>query len=252
MAPVAAPLMGWRNNRLQSVLAQASQIIAPTEFVRQIYAGLGVDTAQMTVVRHGIELPAEAIASARRKRSARSPGLPLHIGYIGSIGWQKGVHVLIAAVNALPDDQVRLTIYGGLDNFPGYVSQLRGLIKHPRIRLAGPVSREELWMALAEFDLLVMPTLWYEVSPLTIDEVFALGIPIVASNIGAMSEKINDDINGRLVPPGDAAALAKTLADIIANPDLLAKWQLGINPVRTIENHVREIEELYQSTLNTV
>jgi hypothetical protein len=46
--------------------------------------------------------------------------------------------------------------------------------------------------------------------------------------------------------------LAQALADIIASPDLLPAWQHGIPPARAIENHVREIEELYQSTLNTV
>jgi glycosyltransferase involved in cell wall biosynthesis len=252
MAPVVAPVMKRRNIRLRAVLDGASRVIAPTKFVRQIYAGIGVPASNMVMIRHGIQLPKEKVEAARISRSTSKRDDCLRVGYIGSIGWQKGVHVLIEAVNLLVDEAVRLTLYGDLTSFPEYVAQLQDMIQHPGINLAGSVSRDNLWMALAEFDLVVMPTLWYEVSPLTIDEVFAVGVPIVASRIGAMSEKIVDGVNGRLFPPGDANALAQILKEIMANPALLAQWQRAIPPVRTIEDHVREIEELYQSTLDTV
>lgn len=252
LALTLSPLMQYRNRRLRAILEKARYVIAPTDFVRQIYSGLGAPSDHMVVIRHGIDLPAEQFEAARKQHLLRRRERPLRAGYIGSVGWQKGVHVLIEAVNALPQGSMQLTIYGNLATFPEYAAQLEDLIQGPDIRLAGQVSRKDLWAALAELDVVIIPTMWYEVSPLTIDEVFAVGIPIVASRIGAMSEKIKDGVNGRLFAVGDAAALQRVLMDILENPELLDLWQKGIRSVRTIDQHMSEIEELYQSTVDTV
>jgi glycosyltransferase involved in cell wall biosynthesis len=176
----------------------------------------------------------------------------LHIGYIGSIGYLKGLHVLIDAVNALPPESVTLTIYGGLSDFPDYVRDLQQRASHPGITFAGVVARDDLWPAMADFDVVVLPTLWYEVSPLVIDEVFAMGIPIVASNIGAMAEKIRDGENGRLFPPGDVAALTAILDDLQHHPGQLAEWADGMPAVQSVAAHMKAIEEVYAAALVSV
>ncbi|NCF65585.1 MAG: glycosyltransferase [Chloroflexi bacterium] len=252
MATAVAPLMQTRNRRLRAVLDRADRVIAPTEFVYHTYARAGISGANMVIIRHGIELPEEELEVARRRREFRKGDGCLRIGYVGSIGWQKGIHILIEAVNTLPPERVQLTLYGDPTVFPDYVASLRDKIQHPSIDLAGPVSREDLWLALAEFDVVVMPTLWFEVSPLTIDEVFAVGVPIVASRIGAMTEKINDGVNGRLFPTGDVVVLRQILSDLLDNPELLDHWRAGIRPVRRIDEHMADIEKLYQLSLNTV
>jgi glycosyltransferase involved in cell wall biosynthesis len=206
----------------------------------------------MVLIRHGITLPDEALLAANRRYATPARDKPLQIGYIGSIAWQKGVHILIEAFNDLPPGSVQLTIYGDLAAFPDYAAQLKEMIQQPGITLAGPLSREKLWPALAELDLVILPTLWYETSSLVLDEAFAATVPVVASNIGVMSEKVDDGRNGRLFPAGDTVALRQILTDIGENPALLDRWRTGIPPVRTIAEHVKEIEELYHSTLDTV
>jgi glycosyltransferase involved in cell wall biosynthesis len=237
---------------LRGILDRASHVVAPTEFVRQTYAGAGISSDNMVTILHGIEMPEKELETARRRLATRQRDGCLRIGYVGSIGWQKGVHILIEAVNMLPTERVYLTLYGDLSSFPDYVTQLQGLVQHPGITLAGPVSREDLWMALAEFDVVILPTLWYETSSLILDEVFAMGIPVVASRIGVMAEKVRDGVNGRLFAAGDAVALHRVLLDLLENPDLLDDWRSGIPPVRTIHEHVGEIERLYQSTWHAV
>jgi glycosyltransferase involved in cell wall biosynthesis len=252
MAPTVAPVMRMRNKRLRTVLNRASIVIAPTEFVRQTYMEAGMSSDTMVTIRHGIEMPEKELETARRRLVTRKRDGCLRIGYVGSIGWQKGVHILIEAVNMLPTECVQLTLYGDLGSFPDYVTRLQRLVQHPGIILAGPVSRENLWMALAEFDVVILPTLWYETSSLVLDEVFAMGIPVVASRIGVMVEKVRDGVNGRLFTAGDAFDLHRVLLDLLENPDVLDHWRAGIPPVRMIHEHVEEIGRLYQSTLNTV
>lgn len=252
LAPVFAPLMRYRNSRLRAVMQAAGSAIAPTNFVRQTTIDLGAPEDKVVVIRHGIHLPEKKPGSAQRPAGLPGRDRPLHIGYLGSIGWQKGVHILIEAVNKLPAESVKLTIYGDLAPFPDYTARLEGMIHGPQVALAGTLARHDLWAMLAGLDLIVLPALWYETSSLVLDEAFAAGTPVVASNIGVLAEKVADGSNGRLFPAADAAALAQILTEIIADPLLLDRWRAGIPPVRTIAEHVREIEELYQSTLDTV
>jgi len=252
LAPAISPLMQYRKARLRTVLEKARYVIAPTNFVRQTYINLRVQSDNMVVIRHGIDLPDEAYWATRSKHTLPNGDRPLLVGYVGSIGWQKGVHVLIEAVNELPPGSVQVTIYGDLTTFPEYAAQLLEMIQLPDIKLAGPVSREHFWMAVAELDVVILPTLWFETSSLVLDEAFAAGIPVVASQIGVLNEKVEDGINGRLFSVGDAIALRDILVDILEDPGLLDRWRAGIPAVRTVDEHVREIEELYQSTLDTV
>ena len=252
LAPALAPVLAYRNRRLRAVIARAQYVIAPTDFVRRTFAALGIPDENLVIVQHGIELPPET-ALAAFPVSTESHGLPpLRIGYIGSIGWQKGVHVLVEAVRDLPSASVSLKIYGDPSTFPAYTAKLKGLMRDSDISMAGPLPREHLWSALAELDLVVVPSLWYETSSLVLDEAFVAGVPVVASDIGVLAEKVTDGLNGRLFPPGNAAALGQVLREILSEPHLLHRWQNGIPPVQTIGDHVREIEALYQSTLDTV
>lgn len=254
-APILVPLMAARNNLLRRILAQAHTVIAPTQFVYNMYQQMGLPTENFTVIAHGIEIPQAVAALRRQPRYKQDPtnGDILQIGYVGSLGWQKGVHVLITAVNGLPHDNVSLTLYGDTDTFPEYVTQLRQTVQHPGIHFAGRVSRDDLWESLARLDVVVMPTLWYEASPLIIQEVFAAGVPLIASKIGAMIEKIDDGINGLLVPPDDANALRNTLQRFLQEPDLRQKLQAGIKPVRTIQEQLVEIEAVYKTaTTNAI
>jgi glycosyltransferase involved in cell wall biosynthesis len=243
---LVAPLMGYRNYRLRRILARAGRVIAPTEFVRRAYLQMGISSDNMMVIPHGIDVPQDRIAKLRSQR-VPSPANTLHVGYIGSLAWQKGVHHLIAAFNELPGEGVSLTLYGDLDKYPAYVAQLRESASHQGIRFAGRVSRDELWGVMAGFDVLVLPTLWYEASPLTIQEAHAVGVPLIASRIGAMSEKINDNVDGILLPPGDPAAIRDTLRSLLLDRDILTRLQAGIRPVYTISEQARELEKVYSS-----
>jgi glycosyltransferase involved in cell wall biosynthesis len=245
LAPAAAPLMAYRNRLLHRVWRSAARIIAPTDFVRSIYEQMGLPSDNLMVITHGIEVPQERIRTILAARPANPPDR-LHIGYVGSLGWQKGVHHLIKAVNQLPPDRVRLSIYGRQDTFPDYVAQLRDLIQHPGIRLAGALSRDDLWPALAELDVAVLPTLWFEASPLTIQELFAVGVPVVASRIGAMGEKIRDGVDGLLFPPGDEQALAAILGRLLDEPELRERLRAEIRPVKTVVDQAVEIEAIYR------
>jgi glycosyltransferase involved in cell wall biosynthesis len=242
LAPLAAPPLALRQRKLTPLLASAQRLIAPTRFVRDIYAGLGLPVDHCDVVLHGIPVPAVLPERTR----PLPPPLPLELIYVGGIARQKGLHVLIEAVNRLPPDALRLTIYGSLDTFPEYSAALRAAATHPGIALAGRLPHVRIWSALAEADAVVMPTLWYEASPLIAQEAFAVGTPVIGSDIGALPERVTHGENGLLVPVGDPSAWEATLHALINRPLRLAELRRGIPPIVTIDQHVDAVQAVYR------
>jgi glycosyltransferase involved in cell wall biosynthesis len=243
LQPAVAPLMAYRNLRLKTALNRAGQLIAPTHFVRQTYQELGIDSKKISVIPHGIR-PPEAMHHAKRQE-----GDPLRVVYIGGLSPQKGVHILVEAVNSLAPDSVRLNIFGDMTAFPEYSAALQRQARHHNIHFGGRLPHESLWNVLGESDLLVVPSLWYETASLIIQEAFAAGVPVLTSDIGALRERVRNDIDGRLFPAGDAAVLSAMLEDFFHHPEKLAKLAAQIQPVFTIDQHQQAVDKIYQLVL---
>lgn len=255
MLRVARPLVAlpfaWRNRYLREVTAQVDQFIAPSEFLRQQYIDQGWPAEKILTLENGMDRQRLLRApQGDDERPLPPPPAHPHLGFIGSLAWQKGIHVLVEAFNQLPppaQNKASLTIYGGDQAFPDYGAQLRALATHPHIRFAGPVAYEAIGAALAEIDLLVVPSLWYENSPLVIQEAYVMGVPVVASDLGAMPEKVQDHVTGRLFPPGDSNALAALLSEFIENPAQIEALQSSITPPATVEEHAETVVAIYQN-----
>ncbi|MBE7533725.1 MAG: glycosyltransferase family 4 protein [Chloroflexi bacterium] len=252
LMPVLAPLFAWRHGRTQSIFRRAAALIAPTHFTADIYRQLAALSGNIHVIPHGLDLPAAMPAKTAHDG--------LHIAYIGGIAPQKGVHILIEAFNQLTTNQppltahrslltesLRLTIYGDLTAFPDYAAHLQQQANHPGITFAGRLPPAQLWAALADIDLIVVPTLWYETASLIVQEAFAAGVPVVASDIGVLPERIHAGVDGLLFPPGDAAALTGILRRLQEQPAELVQLRTGIRPVYTIQEHVARVTAVYEA-----
>ncbi len=240
LAPALAPLMAARNLRLRRVLDRAAAVVSPSAFTRDVYARLGVHAGRIRVIPHGIDVPAAL--------PPRVPHDEFHIGYVGGIAWQKGVDVLVEAVNRFgANTAVRLSVFGDMAAFPDYTAVLRAAARHPGIQFKGRIPHAALWTALAGLDVLVVPTRWYETSSLIVQEAHAAGVPVVASDIGVLRERVRDGVDGRLFAPGDAAALYAILRELAGDTAHLARLRAGIGPVRTLDDHVADMVALYAS-----
>jgi glycosyltransferase involved in cell wall biosynthesis len=102
---------------------------------------------------------------------------------------------------------------------------------------------------MAGLDVLVVPSIWYENDPRSIQEAFACGVPVVASDLGAMSEKIRDGVDGVLFRPGDALHLAHVLKRLASNADLCNRLSEGTRPPPSISDVAAKFEHLYELAL---
>ena len=173
------PHLAHRSYLLRKVLARAQAIITPTAS-SMMCIKLGMPMGNV-VIPHGIEVPERVLASPARPLVGRRAAQ--HV-YVGSLSRQKGVHVLVEAMNGLPAGAARLTLYGDLDK-PAYVAALRRQANILALR-SPPGGARYLWsILLAEADGCT-PDIMVRASPLTIQELFAARVPIVASAIGAL------------------------------------------------------------------
>lgn len=244
LSPGLAPLLAYRQARLRRVLVQAQALIAPTEFVRDQYQRqLKLSADHVRVIRHGIEVPTDLTATQR------SDHLPLRLAYIGGLAPHKGLQVLIDAMNQLPET-ARLVIYGDVTAQPDYVAQLKQRARHPHIEFLGALPHSELYSALKQIDLVVVPSIWYETSALIVQEAQAARVPVLASDIGALRETTLNG-GGQVFPFGDAAVLRDKLQHLIDFPAELEQLRKNLKPVRTLQAHAADIEALYREIIPT-
>jgi glycosyltransferase involved in cell wall biosynthesis len=102
---------------------------------------------------------------------------------------------------------------------------------------------------LAGIDVLVVPSTWYENTPLVIYSALAAGCPVIASDLGGMAEVVTDGENGLLVEPGKPEALAAELKRLTSDRQLLQKLAAGCRRPKSIEEYVAELLSVYRDLL---
>jgi glycosyltransferase involved in cell wall biosynthesis len=173
------------------------------------------------VIYNGIDGP--ALWSAPSYDGTR----PLRVLMLGRINRIKGQEILLSALAALPDavrSQVSVRIVGSAFEDPGLEEALRQSV--PAMGLSASVSIEPFLADPTELyrwaDVVVVPSRRPESLGRVAIEAMAFGRPPLASAIGGLQEVVVDGVTGRLLPPGDADALAAAFQHIIAHPASLA------------------------------
>ncbi|MEP7200422.1 MAG: glycosyltransferase family 4 protein, partial [Chloroflexota bacterium] len=204
-APIIAGLFAERSRRLAQALQQANVIIAPSRAVYDTYARQMDMATRMRIIEHGIDAMPDADAPI-------VPAVgPLRILFAGGLSWQKGVHVLLAAFRALPSGSATLDICGDEHTFPQYVAQLKAAARGLAVTFHGAVPHERLAKMMRQSDVLAIPSLWPETASLVALEAQAVGLPIIASDVGALRERVASAAEGWLVAAGDVGAWGEAL-----------------------------------------
>jgi len=132
----------------------------------------------------------------------------------------KGHDVLVDGLAAVADLSWSCTCVGSLDRDPAFADRVRG--RAPRVRFTGPRTGADLDRAYAAADLLVLPSR-AETYGMVVTEALARGVPVLASEVGGVSEALGEGGAGLLVPPGDAAALGAALRRWLSDAELRAR-----------------------------
>jgi len=244
LRPLVAPLLQVRDALVRRAALQADRLIAPSRFLIRQYTEAGFPSDRFTYLENGIDV--EQIRQYPRQPSENGR---IRFIFLGSLAWQKGVHVLVEAFQGIPPAEAVLRIYGSPDVFPEYAARLRQTADPANTSFEGLVPNAEVGRVLAEADVVIVPSLWYENSPVVVQEAFAAGVPVIASRIGALTEKVQPSVNGLLCPPGDVSALQGAICWLIANPSQIGALRNNLPSPPTMAKHVDVLERSYLATV---
>jgi len=170
--------------------------------------------------------------------------------YFGNILPLKGLHLLIDAFKALPKEKAILTIYGSRNPWTEtYYDQLREQTNGFPVDFRGPFKRENLSEALRDQDIAVLPSICPESFSFIIREANSMGLPVIASRIGAIPEAIREGENGFLFEPGNIKELRDCMLRFIEQPGLAEEMASRMPKVKAMEEHAVELLNLYKGII---
>jgi glycosyltransferase involved in cell wall biosynthesis len=237
-----------RRRFIQEQLSLVDQFVAPSRFLRDRYVDWGIPAEKIMVEDYG-RLPVAEQAEPEDRRSRN------RIAFLGQLSHYKGINVLLEAMKRLVEGEVdvHLTIHGAnLELQPqDFVDDFNALLAatEDNVTLAGAYAPEDLPALLAATDFVVVPSIWWENSPLVIQEAFLYRRPVICSDIGGMAEKVTDGVDGLHFRAKDPNSLADTIERAVATPGLWQTLRDGIEGVHPMDEHVERLSDLYQELL---
>jgi glycosyltransferase involved in cell wall biosynthesis len=220
--------------------------VAPSATLRERFVEWGIPRERILLEDYG---RVEAPPPAGPPRAAPHETL----GLFGQINPYKGVDVLLRALQALGPAAPRLRIHGAnLDlQEHGFREAIAALLAATeRVEDLGPYPPERAGEMMAAVDWVVVPSIWWENSPLVIQEAFAARRPVICSDVGGMAEKVLDGVNGLHFRVGDAESLAATIRRAVGTPALWDRLREGIPPVHSMAEHAAVLTAAYEALLS--
>jgi glycosyltransferase involved in cell wall biosynthesis len=188
----------------------ADAVVAVSSYTREL-ALKHYDVA-IRVVPNGVKLPGDGLSVDQLQVSD-----PPRIVFAGRFQPQKNLLFLIDVLNQLKGLPWVCTLIGDGPQRAEIESRIKQLGLDDRIQLTGWIHTDEVWQALGESDLLVMPSL-SEGLPVVGVHALAQGLAIVANRAGGLSDLVDDGVNGRLCTVGNEDCFVEALEQTLVDP----------------------------------
>jgi 2-deoxystreptamine N-acetyl-D-glucosaminyltransferase/2-deoxystreptamine glucosyltransferase len=225
----------------RALLPGADAVIALTPSTARLLRGDGISAGRVHVIAPGYDPALFAAASADPFAGLPRP----RVAYLGRLAPQKDVGTLLQAFAVLPADTQLLLVGDGPDR-PAL--QRRAQRFGSRVHFTGFVPHVKVAAVLAHVDLLVLPSLYEDLSSALI-EAMAAGLPVVATRVGGTADLVRHGVNGLLVAPRDPAALAAAIGQILADPAAAARMSAAARSTAAAyawPDLARQVLEIYR------
>lgn len=219
--------------------------LAVSSRVKELYAQNGHDPERIKVLQQQpetVEWLWEKVGSLRPLQGTLDR--PLKVGFIGSFLPQKGVHVLVRALQSFTPDQIEGHFFGSGPK--AYEDMLRELDTQRLVKFHGRYQVEQLPELLKQVDVVVIPSIWEDCAPLVVAEALAARCPVIGSRIGGIPDFIAEGRTGFLVDPRNAPGLASALFQFVRDPGLLGRMQQNIQSPRGFDAYLDELVGHYR------
>jgi glycosyltransferase involved in cell wall biosynthesis len=225
--------------------------VSPSQFLADRYVAWGVPAEKSTVIENVIAAGA-GITPVDKPRTD-----VFHVGFFGQISFLKGFKVLLDAARILDEEKVTDIVFDIHGDYTGQPVEfqtefLTHLGKAGRnVRFHGPYDNKQVDGLMRAADVVLVPSIWWENSPIVIQECLRNRCPIVCSNIGGMAEKVRPGLDGFHFNVGDALALRSLLRSLSDNRDTVAAVRETMRypelPADAVGHHVALYDRLFRA-----
>lgn len=233
-----------RPENLKKKIGLVNGVIFPTLFMQKMYFENGLIPKKYCHIPFGVD-------SSNLDKVSAKPNRSMVVGFVGSFDVSKGLDVLLSAMNSLEGSDVELHIYGDIEEYIDRKELLLNLINQsPRNHLYPRFHNSEIQSVMSTFDVFVVPSLWYENTPLVLCSALACKIPVIASNLGGMSELVQEGVNGKLFDAGDVSQLAEIISRLSKNREQLSFLSDNASFNRSSDDYAEDILNFCLDDLN--
>lgn len=247
-----------------AALNDADLVTPPSEFNAKLHASMGVKESRIRVVRYGQPHFDQINRKARRSPyygsvpwKADEATRPLRFGFFGTVRPNKGLEVLVRAIEHLPADvrkrsQFVIRAHGGDWSFR------KRMAKYPEVNFLGGYDLIQLIASSGEYDVGVLPHIWFDNSPLVMWEHLHAGKPIIAARLGGAADTIKpiDNAvgqpgNGLFFPGGCPDMLAERITQMVTGEITIpsAKSVHEASTLTSYPAHVTEVDAIYRELI---
>ena len=246
---ISPELIRRREKMYRENFATVDLFIAPSMQLKQKYVEWGLPPERILYSRNGIR---SGIAN-RHAVSKR----PFRFGFIGQIMPHKGILTLLEACKILKgkiDHNFELQLHGIFHELqPSFKKDVLNRIEKlgKTAIYKGPYDNAQVGEILSEIDVLIVPSEWWENSPVTIQEAMANGVPVITTNLGGMKELVRDGIDGLHFVFKNRQDLAIKMQLILESPDLMQRLSNNLrqSSFKSIQENAHELVALYKQYL---
>jgi glycosyltransferase involved in cell wall biosynthesis len=248
---ISADMFFLRERYVKAALEHVDLFVAPSRHLRERYVQWGLPPEKVLFEDYGrlpLDAPRDPPDAGRRRR----------IGFFGQATRFKGIDLLLEAMKLLDEQGVVVELWlhganlrGQAPAFQEKIDRLLAETAH-RVLFRPGYERSKLPLLMSRVDWVVVPSLWWENSPLVVQEAFMSHRPVIAGDIGGMAEKVRADVDGLHFIAGDVRSLAETIERAVSTPELWDRLRAGIDGVHPMDLHVETMTAVYEQLLTGV
>lgn len=233
---------------IKAHLELVDKFVSPSYFLAKRFTNWGMPEAKMIVLENGRQL-----SKPSPHRQLLSNGKRNVFGFFGQINPYKGVLLALEAVDYLLKHDFtdfRLELFGSIElQAPEFEEKFFNIVNKYKdnVSFHGRYRNHELPEIIQQIDWVIIPSTWWENSPLVIQEVFMHKRPIISSDIGGMAEKVENNVTGLHFKVRNAISLAATMKKACLETDLWEKLVANIGPRLSIEDCAKKYVSIYES-----
>ncbi len=225
-----------RNKLWSKILDNAEFIIFPDQYLMNLYQDKfkNSNSSRLQVI--------EPYFYPSHDKPILTSNHKLTVAFLGTFTFEKGAKLFLQVLKDLKHLDISWRVVGTI--FPIFSNKLKKF----NVNCCGTYAREDLPKLLNNCDLIVLPTIRPETYSITLTEANILGIPVIASDIGAYTRRITHNINGQLFPYSNATVLSQLIREHSEDRSLLTSIQENIiNAKKPKEYPAQKVYKLYKN-----